>query len=202
MHYLLLVIDTKGRKLGDIMEPFSDYFEVDEYCDGEVSEYAKKKCLDYYNKERDENGLSNYSSFEECYKENGSDWNSNGYRKDNDGVWRAYTTCNPDAKYDWYEVGGRWAGRLRLKDGVENKFGVSFSWGWPLSEREKFLAEYPNNTDIARKGDIDNINELNVCSVLVDDEWYDEIADEGKTAKDYLDMVDDNAMVYFVDYHM
>lgn len=26
---------------------------------------------------------------------------------------------NPDGKWDWYQVGGRWAGAIKLKDGIE-----------------------------------------------------------------------------------
>ena len=55
---------------------------------------------------------------------------------DDDG--RAYTmsTYNPLSKWDWYEVGGRWAGYLRVKPGAETE--LNFSWGWkevPEDER-------------------------------------------------------------------
>lgn len=43
---------------------------------------------------------------------------------------RAYemSTYNPHSKWDWYEVGGRWAGYLRVKPGAESP--LNFSWGW------------------------------------------------------------------------
>jgi len=36
-----------------------------------------------------------------------------------------YSTYNPDSKWDWYEVGGRYAGRIAVKDGVEILMGLA-----------------------------------------------------------------------------
>ena len=40
---------------------------------------------------------------------------SRGYMTDRAG--NLYTTSNPDAKWDWWTIGGRWNGLLRLKNG-------------------------------------------------------------------------------------
>jgi len=40
-----------------------------------------------------------------------NDWS--GYSQNEDGNWGRYT--NEDAKWDWYSVGGRWSGELKLK---------------------------------------------------------------------------------------
>ena len=37
-----------------------------------------------------------------------------GYRQDDQGCWGYYH--NPRAKWDWYELGGRWGGYLKLKE--------------------------------------------------------------------------------------
>jgi hypothetical protein len=38
-------------------------------------------------------------------------------------VWMKYSTYNPDSKWDWYELGGRWKGYFRLKDGASGILG-------------------------------------------------------------------------------
>ena len=47
------------------------------------------------------------------------------------------STYNPDAKWDWYVRGGRWAGYLWLKEGTEPLVPVNFSWGWSEEEKQK-----------------------------------------------------------------
>jgi|694.fasta_scaffold00015_55 hypothetical protein len=64
-----------------------------------------------------------------------------------------YSTYNPDSKWDWYEVGGRYAGRIAVKDGVEID-EPNFSWGWQEEDKEKVIAE-GYKTDSAYVGDID-----------------------------------------------
>ena len=58
-----------------------------------------------------------FSRFEEVYEKNGESWNGNTWHKDNDGIWRKYSTYNPDSKWDWYSVGGRWDNAIKTKSG-------------------------------------------------------------------------------------
>lgn len=46
---------------------------------------------------------------------------------------------NPKGKWDWYQVGGRWTGSLKLKDGVE---ATSDMYGEPSSLFEKGVDPY------------------------------------------------------------
>ena len=64
-----------------------------------------------------------------------------------------YSTRNPDSKWDWYEVGGRYAGRIAVKDGVEIE-EPNFSWGWSDDEKDKVIA-MGYKTDSAYIKDID-----------------------------------------------
>ena len=64
-----------------------------------------------------------------------------------------YSTYNPDSKWDWYEVGGRYAGRIAVKDGVEID-EPNFSWGWQEEDKEKVIAN-GYRTDSAYVKDID-----------------------------------------------
>lgn len=61
------------------------------------------------------------------------------------GYWK-----NPNAKWDWYRVGGRWAGHFKLKDGATAPAPVP---GYEV----KFGQELPeeNTADVIRKRDID-----------------------------------------------
>jgi hypothetical protein len=58
-----------------------------------------------------------WNSFEDTYTEFGDDWNGNNWRKDKDGVWAVYSSYNPDSKWDWYSVGGRWSNSIKTKSG-------------------------------------------------------------------------------------
>lgn len=58
-----------------------------------------------------------WNSFEDTYAEFGDDWNGNSWRKDEKGVWAVYSEYNPDSKWDWYSVGGRWSNSIKTKSG-------------------------------------------------------------------------------------
>lgn len=58
-----------------------------------------------------------WNSFEDTYAEFGDDWNSNSWRKDEKGVWAVYSSYNPNSKWDWYSVGGRWSNSIKTKSG-------------------------------------------------------------------------------------
>jgi hypothetical protein len=86
---------------------------------------------------------------EELYAE-GIKW----YEEDEIGPdGEVYSTYNPNSKWDWYEIGGRYAGRLILKEGVEKDAEPSFSWGWEANAMEEVLKE--PRVDTALVGDID-----------------------------------------------
>lgn len=65
------------------------------------------------------------------------------------GYWR-----NEQTKWDWYQVGGRWRGFLKLKAGANGDHGER-SW---TNENE---AEKPGTCDTALAGDIDWLGMLN-----------------------------------------
>ncbi|MFZ2493406.1 MAG: hypothetical protein WA208_18145, partial [Thermoanaerobaculia bacterium] len=74
------------------------------------------------------------------------DWRGVPGGVDDHGLY-ALTTYNRDAKWDWYEVGGRWSGFLKLKPGAA-----------PARRRSAFdetPATPDGFADIARKGDVD-----------------------------------------------
>lgn len=74
------------------------------------------------------------------------DYNGGEFNEKGDlGSWR-----NPNAKWDWYQIGGRWAGSLKLKEGADGTKGTQ-SWMQRMQG-----TEYPEGcADQAYKGDID-----------------------------------------------
>lgn len=81
-----------------------------------------------------------YPTFEEFIEDYG------GYKKDDItgkyGYWQ-----NPNAKWDWYEIGGRWAGFFKLKPGETGFQGKQYN----------FTQEYPesNRADVCFKAQLD-----------------------------------------------
>lgn len=111
-HFTVMVI---GYNPECRLAPFDENLEVEEYDNGAVSEDEKQQMIACCNKER----KTKYKNFERCYERFGEDWNGNRWRKDNDGIWREYTSRNPNSKWDWYVLGGRWSGTfLILKEGA------------------------------------------------------------------------------------
>ena len=111
-HFVTMVI---GNDPEVQLAPFSQHLEVDEYIDEEVSTEDKQRMLDYYNKGR----ATPYRNFEECYAEQGEDWDGGQCRKNEAGVWCRYSTYNPQSKWNWYLLGGRWSGKIiKLKEGA------------------------------------------------------------------------------------
>ena len=93
-------------------------------------------------------------------------------RKDG-SVWHVY---NDDAKLDWYVIGGRYAGRLRLKNKTQKAY--LYYPDYPhLYEREeleylkKLKAE--GYCDQARVKDISNLSEISCFAVVKDGKWYE-----------------------------
>jgi hypothetical protein len=89
------------------------------------------------------------------------------YRKDKDG--NAVSSCNPEAHWDWYALGGRWSGKFILKKGADgikghafgNPVGIDVAYAkdvdWEAMEKrsieraEKSWKEAEGKTDGARE---------------------------------------------------
>ncbi|MFC1535761.1 hypothetical protein ACFL4H_00175 [Candidatus Neomarinimicrobiota bacterium] len=152
-HFTVLVIgdDVDGQlapfqenNMGDCPEEYME-FEV-EIEFGKEKEYQDSELSgEWMNKPERKADLIKYKAMspEEFIKE------YTGWEKGENG-W-GYMT-NPNCRWDWYQIGGRWAGMFKLKNGVAAPV-PNFSYGWDAKEREKMLKQ--NRTDQAQKGDID-----------------------------------------------
>lgn len=74
-----------------------------------------------------------------------------GYEQDEDGNF--YSVYNPQAKWDWYEVGGRWSGYFKLKDNAPDTPVVGGHYSMTDEQREKLVED--RRTDVACVGEID-----------------------------------------------
>lgn len=153
-HFIVMVIgDNPEQQLA----PYNENIEVPEYLYREVSDYDKKYMLDHYKSD----------NFDECYEQHGEEWNSNIYRKNEDGVWCEYSTYNPKSKWDWYKLGGRWSGlKINLKVGAKSGIVGEASWMTPDIK----------GYDAALKGDIDfnttTKEQISPYAIIKDGQWY------------------------------
>lgn len=84
---------------------------------------------------------------------------------DNDGnLIQAVNRTNPCAKWDWYELGGRWTGFFKLKPGASGEVGL------PGIGTDSAA---PGYADQARKGDID-FDGMRQAAVAAAAKSYDE----------------------------
>jgi len=117
-HFTVLVVGDNPEKQ---LAPYSEDIEVDDYVEDIVTEEEKQTFMDYYIKEKEV--LSPSLSFDDAYDLKGDDWNGMRWQKSEDGQWYSHSTYNPDSKWDWYSLGGRWSGYLKLKDGAKGVVG-------------------------------------------------------------------------------
>lgn len=102
------VLFNKMRKYCEDAENIpQEYLEFEDNTD-EVNDYIQEKA---------EKGET--VTFEEAARE------YFGYTvREIDGKKVAGYYYNPDGKWDWYEIGGRWNGLIRLKNGEKSSFSV------------------------------------------------------------------------------
>ena len=180
-HFTVLVLTDPNSDPETLLKPYSESIEVPEYKVEDVSEENKQDFVDMYMTEQDkdyikittEEALTNKQlSFDELYEKHGDDWNNSRWKKDAEGVWSEYSTSNPNAKWDWYLLGGRWTGFFKVKKVAALQFqleGFSTAEVNSLVELyktdvDKFLkvtSKYKGKTEIIRKTIADMINAIN-----------------------------------------
>lgn len=112
-HFSLLVVDTENKKsVDEWMTPFYEGLEKDRRIDWTVQDvlgYFKKENVDFPYDHVDESNLDKYL---EIAKE--LDFNTT----EHDTEGSLYYLGNNNAKWDWYQIGGRWSNVLRKLDGT------------------------------------------------------------------------------------
>jgi len=107
-----------GGEIEEQLAPYDESKRLDiPVITGEVSEEDKQIMIGYYK----EKGVE-YPTFDELYAEKGENWNCNLWVK-RDDKWVKMSDYNPQSKWDWYKLGGRWSNFLKLKEGAEGTMG-------------------------------------------------------------------------------
>ncbi len=107
-----------------------------------------------------------YADEGQSFEEFVPDWSSAEIRSDG----RAYRHTNPNAKWDWWKIGGRWTGLLKLKPGAQGELGTP---GLFTSAAE------PGTADQARIGDVDTEAmatagaPLRTFAIVKDGQWFE-----------------------------
>ncbi len=99
-HYAVLVIHKENQDIEELLAPYDENLEVEPYLKYKYDEAIKKAKEEYDD---------NYSE-KELIKNYADDY---GYIILDDGL---YSTYNPNSKWDWYQIGGRFDGELILTD--------------------------------------------------------------------------------------
>jgi hypothetical protein len=174
-HFCVLVVSNINDDIDELLEPYNENRTVEQYVSktkAEVIEEAKERRDDFKNGRyaefladpiKYETGCTNSGHMEyiretfpkilemtdeELYQNEIKYYDSNEIGQNGE----IYSTYNPDSKWDWYQVGGRYAGMLRVKEGTP-VHEPNFSWGWESDEMEKIVAEF--GTDVAVAGTVD-----------------------------------------------
>lgn len=108
-HFTMAVIAKDEQELKDKLQPYHEY-----ECTGTLDEYvvrvpepffeSLKNYWEYYIRKRDFIGFGKFMK----------DWNGAERR----GLW-FFRLTNPNRKWDWWQIGGRWTGALIAKNGVK-----------------------------------------------------------------------------------
>jgi hypothetical protein len=189
-HFTVLVTKTQDKPVDEQLAPFDENREVPSYdrecwCIGNIARRAggdkaeaeldtnTDQIRDAYWKlpevERtDEKWLSLIKPISEL---------SDKYEKEHELYQKPNPDCeechgsgtyksqyNPDSKWDWYSVGGRWAGYFKLKPGATGELG----------EPGVFDNKPEHDADIATVEDIDwaNMEHPTTYAVLHDGVWH------------------------------
>jgi hypothetical protein len=113
-HYTVMVINTDGiDDIDEQLSPYDENLEVEKYSRGIVDEKDLQRFRSYYNPDGEE------ISDKELYDKHGIDWNGGDWEYQDNGTFEEFSTYNPDSKWDWYAVGGRWCGFLKVREGAD-----------------------------------------------------------------------------------
>lgn len=130
-HYTVAVLHSEERDITELLAPYDENLEVDPYIWRTKTEMiidAKDKVKDYYKDPKwyddDEYHKEHIKPFldaktdEEFYDAERNYIDDREFDEDGNEL----STYNPKSKWDWYSIGGRWAGILKLKSGVDSEY--------------------------------------------------------------------------------
>lgn len=154
-HFVILVI---GNDVETQLAPYNEQPDADDpLCPQEFEDCTKEYLAEYNNDStsviqepdgiwklvsKEEGTLTRFDKMYPDFDAFCSDWH--GQEINSDGRYGYWIT--PNAKWDWYEIGGRWSGYFKAKPGVKGTLGTP---SWTVK------ATKPGCYDEIKKGDID-----------------------------------------------
>ena len=109
-HFSVAVFSRHPEEVEELLAPYNEQTEDEEYLEFEEACESMEDIRARYAQEKRDS-----ESFEAFL----SRWYGYDYNEELDAC--GYL-CNPNAKWDWWEIGGRWHNELRLKQGVSGKY--------------------------------------------------------------------------------
>ena len=130
-HYTVAVITNGEKDLDEILAPYDENIEVAPYIGRtkkkmiEEAKEIKERILERMREKEASGEKYEVTDFEKPYLEAKTDedfyktqvYDDAHYTEDGDEL----TTYNPNSKWDWYVVGGRWDGLLKAKEGFKGE---------------------------------------------------------------------------------
>lgn len=161
-HFTVLVITSDGD-YAKALAPFDENIVVEPYirktkedCINEILEYKDKydNNDEHFNRTWFEEkwGSINFEDHEEIFKKykeyhDYDDW-------DGDNI---ISTYNPKSKWDWYSLGGRWKGTLKLKEGAKVIKESETSWTNLTEEVEEGYTDFAQVKDVDFTPNLKNV---------------------------------------------
>lgn len=109
-HFTVAVFSHKPEEVETLLAPYEEEPENPEYIKFTPSSKPKSYWLEMYEKNKD--NYETFADYLECEE---------GFVVNEDG--EVGSLGNPNAKWDWWMVGGRWPGILKLKPGCDGGRG-------------------------------------------------------------------------------
>lgn len=121
-----------------------------------------------------------------------------GLLDENEEVLKVVNRTNPNRKWDWWVVGGRWAGKLPIKPEYQAEYignEPNFSWGWDMTERRKVVEQLKQ--DSALKGHIDFQSIKDEARQTAEKKYdfvYDNVISKKEKGRSWKDIYDDESI--------
>jgi len=178
-HYTVLIkfegdLKDSYQILEKMLAPFNENTTIPRYKNYLDKDDIKRMAENYKIKETDTKKLLRKMR----------DWSGESGGVDSKGLFH-WSTDNPQSKWDWYSIGGRWSGRFKLRDNpsLRTKRGIVGSPG---------VFKNQTGIDIAYAKDVDwddmeksSKKEANACWKKIEQAQKDPKMDKAKLWLDY-----------------
>lgn len=142
-HFIVMVVSETDERseLEKILQPWHQYEctgTKDQYVEFVPPHESDEELENTFQEVKGEYKYENRIQYMEDYY---------GYEQNKKGDWGRWT--NPNAKWDWWSVGGRWTGSLKLKETIliEDKNSVPDLCGFSVNEIQEIIKQIQKGND-------------------------------------------------------